>query len=128
MKQLLIFATLVALFCGCEDIFEIDLTADKPTLIAPHDNATISSGEVNFAWEALDGATYYHLSVVSPSFESAKYIRVDTLIMADSLAGSFYKSKHKLEAGDYQWNVRAFNSAYKSDINIYTFKVEGDEI
>lgn len=107
-------AMLLLLLLGVScDILEEDLSGRTARVIAPTDGAALPPGEVTFRWEAVEGASGYALRVVTPSFAEAGRIVADTLLRADTLgAARSYGCRIRLETGDYEWSVEAFNGAY----------------
>lgn len=107
-------AMLLLLLLGVScDILEEDLSGSTARVIAPTDGAELLPGEVTFRWEAVEGASGYTLRVVMPSFAEAGRIVADTLLRADTLgAARSYGCRMRLDVGDYEWSVEAFNGAY----------------
>ena len=114
-KNLLIAATLIIAF-GCEDFLEKDLSDKAPTLIAPADSVETLHQNLTFAWESMEGAENYRLIVVSPSFERAELYLLDTLVEKLSFGVT-------LTPRQYEWKVRAENSAYESLYTQRTFTI-----
>lgn len=106
MKYLFYFMLLLAAV-SCE-ILEEDISGRAVTAIAPADDAEVPAGSVMFRWRAVDRATGYELCVATEG-----RIAADTLLAADTLGlARSYGCRLTLEAGDYEWHVEAFNSAY----------------
>lgn len=114
---LLLFFSLAA----CE-ILEEDISHRTVRIVAPADRVVVTPGAVDFGWLALDDATGYELTLVSPSFERAERIALDTLIWADTLARRF-ACRVTLTEGEYEWSVAAFNSGYTTRAEVRTLRV-----
>lgn len=95
------------LFQSCNAIFEKDITDETPELFLPNDNDTIYSNKVHFKWVEMDGASFYNLQIVKPSFENITEFVLDSNINDEE----FYQI---LEPGDYQFRLRGENGAHKS--------------
>lgn len=106
MKSKIIRCALLLLCCwGCEDLIEKNLTKQHVRVIAPVDNTKTLPGKVTFLWQPTEGATAYHLTIVSPDFEQATQVICDTVIGTT-------KYTIGLNPGNYQWRVLPRNSAY----------------
>lgn len=123
MKNSLLFLyTALCLSAGCDDIIDPNISKDKVHIIAPCNQAVLPDGRVIFRWEALEDADGYLFTIVSPSFEQASRIVIDTMIFADSVA-MHYGCALTLDSGDYQWGIEAFNFAYRTKQQIYDLAV-----
>ena len=91
-----------------------DIRRQTVTVISPLQNAEVGYEEVVFAWEKMDGATSYHLRVVSPSFGNVQQLMED--ITLDETV-----HRLSLPKGEYQWQIRAFNAAYQTAVQTYSF-------
>ncbi|MFD0862238.1 hypothetical protein ACFQ1M_08450 [Sungkyunkwania multivorans] len=99
------------LLFACEDVVGVeDITAETVVILAPADNSTIDDTTVSFSWETMSGAETYQLQIAIPTFEQATEIVVDTTTMNNQF-------QKELESGDYQWRIRALNSAYQTEYN-----------
>lgn len=99
--------------CAACDILEEDLSGRSVHVMAPTNGAELLPGDVTFCWEAVKGASGYALRVVSPSFAEADRIVADTLLRTDTLGTArSCGCRVRLEAGDYEWSVEAYNGAY----------------
>ncbi len=107
MKTFFSFALFLSAV-SCQ-IMEEDLSGRPVELLRPASGATVPAGMTHFRWHALDHATGYELWV-----ETAGRIVADTLLAADTLGmARSYGCLLRLEAGEYQWTVAAFNSGYE---------------
>jgi len=124
MKRLLLFLLIVPLVTtiACDDVFEKKLDGKAVTVVAPVDGTTVTEGTVTFLWVPMEGASGYHITVVSPSFEAAAIVVADTLLVDDSVTVR-RMFRQAFSAGDYQWSITAFNSAYSSAASIFDLHV-----
>ena len=105
-------------FVSCEEIInEQNIESDEVTVIAPSQRSTVASGSVSFDWEPIDGASSYRIQIATPNFQQAAQVVVDS-------ATSVTRESFPLDAGSYQWRVRAENSAYVTDYVVIDFEVE----
>ena len=113
MKKLLPLLFLL-LSVGCE-VLEEDISHDRVPVVAPADKVSVAAGAVDFRWAAVEYATGYEFTAVSPSF-------ADTVIRADTLARRF-GCRLSLPAGEYEWCVTGFNGGYKTPGEIRSLTV-----
>jgi len=99
---------LVLLFSSCNAIFEKDITDKDLTLVLPVNGQVYSTNQVNFKWEELEGATDYRIEIVSPNYANIQSFILDTLVSGDTYS-------YILSPGNYEFQIRAENSAYKSN-------------
>ncbi|NRB61409.1 MAG: hypothetical protein HRU50_15930 [Winogradskyella sp.] len=118
-RRFKIFMLFLSLFSfGCSEIVEVsDISNDQIEIIAPTNNSTLTIENVNFSWGSIEDAEQYKLQIVTPSFEEANQVVLDTTIIATG----FNKN---LGAGDYQWRVRAENSDYQTVFTTQSFSIE----
>lgn len=114
----LFFCAVLALFCiSCEEILVVeDISQDSVVILAPLEDAELNSSTATFSWNAVEDADEYKLQIASPNFEAATEIVEDTTVTATSFSIA-------LEAGDYQWRIRAENSVYESVYTTHSFIV-----
>lgn len=94
------------LFNSCEEIlFEMDISKNEVLLVAPANNAQFFSTGVTFTWENVEEATRYQLQIAKSNFENPIQIVLDTILTNTSYT-------KQLPIGNYEWRVRAVNSAY----------------
>ncbi|MDR2064259.1 MAG: hypothetical protein LBP85_00910 [Prevotellaceae bacterium] len=123
MKKLLLLV-ITAVFISCDDVFEKKIERNTVEVVAPHNGATLKSGEIFFSWKALDGASKYQLVIVTPSLDSAlQVVTDDTVAVVDSATASTYNYPVNLSEGKYQWYVQAQNFSYSSQKQIYDLTV-----
>lgn len=120
MKKLLPLLFLL-LSVGCE-VLEEDISHDRVPVVAPADKVSVAAGTVDFRWAAVEYATGYEFTAVSPSFAAAGRVVADTVIRADTLARRF-GCRLSLPVGEYEWCVTGFNGGYKTPrIKFYFFQ------
>lgn len=95
------------LIVSCNAIFEKDITAETPLLILPTDNDTVYSNKVHFKWNEMEGASFYNLQIVKPSFVDITEFVLDSNIIGEE----FYEI---LPPGNYQFQLRGENGGYVS--------------
>lgn len=108
MKRIILIL-IVGLLYSCEDIIGVEDISDRTvTILAPTNHAELTITNPTFSWNSVDDADKYKLQIATPSFSEALQIVEDTTLTTLS----FTKI---LEAGDYEWRVRAENSDYETD-------------
>lgn len=116
MKQLFILLLSLFIFSACEDIFVKDITDKRIDIVAPANGAIVNKKEITLVWEELNGATDYHVIIVSPSITEVLYYACDSVTKD-------YKLKVSLPNGVYEWSVQASNSAHISHKSSQTFQI-----
>ncbi|NCC74585.1 MAG: hypothetical protein EOM06_14485, partial [Sphingobacteriia bacterium] len=104
---------------SCNEIVEEDISGKTVTIISPSDGYSSPSNQVVFWWNKLDGADWYNLQIVKPSFNNVQTIIADTNVTGENFTCL-------LSFGDYQWRIRPENSAYEGDYVVRSFSVESD--
>lgn len=108
MKYLLIILGALIVVTGCEKIVAKDISNEVPVLILPVSGAQVTSNPVHFKWEEMEGASKYHLMIVSPNFASPEaYILDSTIIGTD-----FHLD---LDSANYELKLVGVNGGYRSD-------------
>ena len=102
---------------SCEDIFEKDISNEKIIILAPCDSCEINSSDIVFLWELVDGAADYKIQIVSPCFEKAKTVIVDTVVNSEKIF-------LQVPNGDFEWRIKAQNSVFSTDFFLQSFKVD----
>jgi hypothetical protein len=95
---------------SCGEIIEPSIDKKNVHLLAPGNNYQSANNNVSFWFEAIDGALFYRLQVVSPTFDSIGVLVLDTLINTN-------KFMYTIEPGKYQWRVRAENNSSKTNFS-----------
>ncbi|MDX2362473.1 MAG: hypothetical protein QNK23_16820 [Crocinitomicaceae bacterium] len=108
MRTLIYLALLAILASSCEEIIAKDITGQLPVFIIPTQNDTVQVNPVHFKWAEMEGATSYHLMVVSPSFSSIQSYVLDSLVTDTD----FY---FQLDSNEYELKLVALNAGYSSD-------------
>ena len=96
-----------------------DISSAQVTLLAPAIDLTFTTSDtLSFSWESAPGANSYTIQIASPNFESA------TVIVEDiNQTGSSFTTT-ELDAGSYEWRVRAENSEYQTPYSTRSFTIE----
>lgn len=97
------------MFYSCEDILlEKDISREEEVLVAPVNNAQFFSTGVTFTWETVPYATKYQIQIAKPNFANPMQIVLDTIVTTTSFT-------QQLPIANYEWRVRAVNSAYSTN-------------
>lgn len=115
-KKVLCIATLF-LLCNCEALFVENISEETIVLLVPTHNSEVLSGVIEFNWQEVSDATEYQIQIAMPDFANASQI------VLDSLATTTIISK-ELEAGTYEWRIKALNSEYATDYSVNSFSVK----
>jgi hypothetical protein len=107
IKILFALSTFSILFTSCETIIAEDISAITPVLILPVSADTVEFNPIHFKWEEIEGATNYHLQVVSPSFSLIDQYVLDTMVTGTDF---FFD----LDSNEYELMLTADNGAYTS--------------
>ncbi|MEM9328198.1 MAG: hypothetical protein AAGA85_21200 [Bacteroidota bacterium] len=84
-----------------------NLPVDPPVLVAPGDGISTDSGNVNFVWEEVIGASRYRLRIGTPNLTTPDLIVLDSAVSSTGYQVS-------LSDGSYEWGVRSENDAFQS--------------
>lgn len=79
-----------------------DLESENLLVFVPIDQFTTEVQNIHFKWEPLQGADFYELEIVRPSFDSIVFFIADTTLTGEE----FYLP---LSPGNYEWRMRAGN-------------------
>jgi hypothetical protein len=115
------FLVSLALFLqSCKEVIETNISEKMPVLILPQSMDTVDFNPVHFKWEAMTGATKYHLQIVKPSFANLQQYILDSIIVGTD----FYLS---MDSSQYELKLTAMNGAYNSKtLSNITFWVSGE--
>lgn len=113
----LIAILLLTTLISCEDFFETNIDDKVVEIVSPSDGFVSQLQGVTFWWNSMVGATSYQIQIVSPSFESIQRIYVDSIITTS-------KFLYVLSPGQYQWRVKALNSAYSTVYTTHSLSIE----
>ncbi|ARV08208.1 hypothetical protein BTO05_00595 [Winogradskyella sp. PC-19] len=103
---------------SCEEIIEVeDISQAQIDILAPTNDAVLNTTQLRFSWQDLEFSEYYRLQVATPNFLEAIQIVEDTLI-------STTEFNKILQVGDYQWRIKAINSAYQTQYQTQSFSIE----
>lgn len=108
----LVFIFLVS----CEALFIGDISNDKVVVLVPQNNTEKSAGDITFAWNEMTDADEYRITIVSPSFENATELIVNTTTTTTSIT-------QNLTAGEYEWSIIGLNAEYESAENVFSLTV-----
>ncbi len=107
-SHFLFLFVLPIILLGCKDIIAVNISDVTPEIIIPSTNDTVQVNPVHFKWKEVEGATKYHLEVVSPSFASISQFNLDTIISGlDFFA--------PLDSSEYEMRLTALNAGYTSN-------------
>ncbi|MBS7562781.1 hypothetical protein KHS38_00045 [Mucilaginibacter sp. Bleaf8] len=104
LKPYFLLVALSSLLFGCKDFIEPSIKERQVMLNAPGNDYKSTSYTLNFWWNQVEDALQYRLQIVTPKFDSATVIVVDTVVKSDKFA-------FNLSPGTYQWRVRAENGS-----------------
>lgn len=117
-KIKLFFLPFLAFFvASCDEIIDEDISDKELEIVAPVDLLQTTKTTLTFWWEELDEASLYQLQIVSPNFENVLSNPLDT-----NISGTKYVLT--LNPGQYQWRVRAKNSASVTDWIVRSFEIQ----
>ena len=102
---------------GCTEVFESDISKEKVILLSPHDELVTSASNQVFWWEPVEYADRYQFQLVIPDFMQVQRLISDTIITTTKISFSLY-------SGQYQWRVKAINSAYYSDYSTNSLTID----
>ncbi len=113
------FLVLLVGLTACADIIETDISAERVELVTPMNDLVTNTRVQNFRWKALEGADYYKVIVVSPSFDSTLRYEIERRVSGVQFDTS-------ITPGTYEWTVVGMNDAYTSDQNTRRFTILDD--
>jgi PhoPQ-activated pathogenicity-related protein len=116
MKKPFFFILLILFFTACEVLFVEDISNDVVRTLAPLENSEVTSGTVSFSWQLIDEADSYQIQIATPTFQNANQIVLDSISEANSV-------QKNLEAGEYQWRIKAINAEYETNYTTVSFTV-----
>lgn len=96
MKTIGIITILALLFTSCKETISVNISESTPVLILPQTNDTVAENPVYFKWEEVEGATKYHLQIVSPNFNNITTYPVDSMVSGTSVYFSLDSNKYEL--------------------------------
>lgn len=105
------------IFFNCKDIIEEDIEEETVVLLAPANGLQTVVVSHTFWWEPVDGADNYNLQIVTPSFSNLESLVADTNL-------SNVQFQYTLNPGNYEWAVRAYNSASSTDFTVFVLTID----
>lgn len=117
-KTSIFFVIWFLLSFGCSDIVNVgDISDGTVTILAPADDAILGTMDVSFSWQEVEEAEQYRVQVATPGFTEALQIVTDSTLTGNGLTRT-------LEPGQYEWRVKALNSAYETGYTTSRFTIE----
>jgi hypothetical protein len=116
MKKSFLILVLLCSLLSCEAIFVEDISDTMVVLLAPTDNAEVTSGSVRFDWSPIEDTDFYQIQIATPNFKNASQILLDSIAINTSITKN-------LEVGVYEWRVKASNSDYTTSYSTNAFIV-----
>lgn len=116
----IIILYILTLSYACQSLLEQDIKGAKVVLNSPPDGLSSDNFIQTFWWEEVDGATYYNLQIVSPSFDFIRRLVVDTNVYKNQFSYTFYPDT-------FAWRVKAKNPAYETAWAYSTFVIDSTE-
>ena len=107
---------IMAFALGCDDIFVEDISAYTLQLKAPSSGWKSEDTKVSFSWENVPKAVNYKLEVVTPGFSVNHQLVFERLL-------EVAKFDTTLVTGEYEWRVKAMNSASATDFFTSSFSI-----
>lgn len=107
MKTIGIITILVLILTSCKEAISVNISDSTPVMILPQVNDTVAENPVYFKWEEVEGATKYHLQIVSPNFNNITTYPVDSMVSGTSIYIS-------LDSNKYELMLTAVNEGYTS--------------
>jgi len=120
MRRLIFIFLCMFVAVSCEEIInEPNISNDTVVALAPINIPSLKEKEqINFNWQPVAGSNSYELQIATPNFSQAAQIQLDTLIENVSF------SIDSLKLGNYEWRVRALNSAFETAYTTNGFTVK----
>ena len=106
-----------AAISSCSLILETDIEDEYVMLTAPADNLRTLTSSHAFCWEYVPEADKYNLQIAMPVFENSTRILLDTNVSTNNF-------NITLLPGQYEWRVRAENSAYRTGYSVRTLIID----
>lgn len=123
MRKLGWLLLVVFFMYSCDDIIEVEDISDRTViLVAPTNDAILSSGTIHFDWEPVEDAESYRIQIATPDFDAPLQIVEDSTLVDSTATNTTFSTS--LDEGAYQWRVRAQNSDYQTNYTTQSFTVE----
>ena len=115
---------LLLLITSCEEIlFEEDITEETITVLAPADNSVLNQSPSSFSWNSVQGVNQYEVQLVSPDFDNAGTLVLDTVVTQPVNSLVRFDSPSNLAPGSYQWRVTGYNNNYNTRATVSSFEI-----
>lgn len=113
-----IYGFMLLTLMSCSDILRVeDISDEIVNILAPSNNAILNTTDVTFNWQEIDEADEYHIQIANPNFTEAVQIVTDSIVASTNFSKT-------LGLGNYEWRVKAMNSAYETDYTLQSFSIE----
>lgn len=113
--------TLILLFSitliSCKEIIDEELSNKTIKIVSPINNAILTTNDIYFLWDEVEGATKYNIQIVTPSFNNINQFVLDSLIQRN-------KYNITLKPGLYEWRIKALNSSSETNYQNYKFTID----
>lgn len=120
----IIFLFVLLLNASCEEIlFEEDITEETITVLAPADNSILNQSPSSFSWNSVQGVNQYEVQLVSPDFDNAGTLVLDTVVTQPVNSLVRFDSPSNLAPGSYQWRVTGYNKNYNTRATVSSFEI-----
>ncbi|TDQ21833.1 hypothetical protein [Tenacibaculum caenipelagi] len=112
--KLILLLVLIIASSSCEAIFVENISDKKIVVISPSEGTELNNSEVTFSWNEVSDVDVYHLKIITPNFNNATKIVLDTIVTETLITKN-------LDSGSYEWSVRGENSGYETQETISSF-------
>lgn len=108
-SSLACFVGLIVAFAmvSCNEIIEKDISDEVVEMVIPTKNDTLLTNQIHFKWLKMDGADFYNLQMVKPTFSD-----IQQFVLDSNIAGN--ESYQIVSPGQYTFKIRGENGAYQS--------------
>ena len=118
-----LLAFLLILLSSCEEIlFEEDISSVQITVLAPVDESVLAQSPSSLSWGRVDDVLTYDVQIVSPSFEAASNLVLDTVIN-QSVNTVIRLDLEQLFDGEYEWRIIGRNNNYETLSTVSSFRI-----
>lgn len=111
----------VLLSTGCTEFIEPSIEKKAVVLLAPSHGTESAVYAQTFWWEEVDNAFQYRLQVVTPDFNNAARLILDTVVTKNRFS-------YTLDPGNYEWRVRAENGSSQTSYSKAAFIIQPSSI
>ncbi len=120
LQLLLMILYVLATGYACQSLLEQDISKDTVALYSPPDGHASTNFLQTLWWEEVEGATSYHLQVVSPSFDYMRRLVLDTNVTTTQFTYTF-------QPDTFAWRVTAKNPAYETPFSEAVFYIDSTD-